>query len=190
MRIITGECKGKKLFSLPGTATRPTADRVRESVFNILAPDIVNTSVLDLFAGTGALGLEALSRGAAGAVFIDALPAAVKIIQKNVAACRMEARARVICWDIGKNLNCLQSGAQAFDLVFMDPPYNKNLVAPTLLKLMKQNVLTDGATVIIEHSAAETVPQDLAGLPLTDQRVYGKTLVSFLSAVLQENIKT
>ncbi|MBC2714858.1 MAG: 16S rRNA (guanine(966)-N(2))-methyltransferase RsmD [Desulfobacteraceae bacterium] len=188
MRIISGEFKGKKLVSLRGAATRPTADRVRESIFNILTPNIFNASVLDLFSGTGALGLEALSRGAASAVFIDSSASAVKTIQKNITACRAETRARVIRWDITKNLNCLQSEASAVDLVFMDPPYNKNYIVPTLKKLMKRDALKNGATIIIEHSAAEAVPKDLMGLHMTDHRIYGKTLVSFLSVMLQENL--
>jgi 16S rRNA (guanine966-N2)-methyltransferase len=187
MRIISGEFKGRKLVSLRGIATRPTSDRVRESIFNILAHHIFNASVLDLFAGTGALGLEALSRGAANAVFIDSSASAVKTIQKNITACRATNRSREIQWDIAKNLNCLQSKAPAYDLVFMDPPYNKNYIAPTLKNLMGKNILKDGAKIIIEHSAAETVPEDIMGLNLTDQRIYGKTLVSFLSVMLQEN---
>ena len=187
MRIISGEFKGRKLISLQGSATRPTADRVRESIFNILTSSIFNASVLDLFAGTGALGLEALSRGAEAAVFIDSSASAVKIIQKNITACRVETRARGIRWDISKNLNCLQAEAPAYDLVFMDPPYNKNYIAPTLRKLIKRDILKDGATIIIEHAAAEVVPKDFMGLDLTDQRIYGKTLVSFLSLVLQKN---
>ncbi len=188
MRIISGSFKGKKLVSLKGVATRPTADRVRESVFNILAPHIDNASVLDLFAGTGALGLEALSRGAASAAFIDSSASAVKIIQKNIFACKMENRSRVTRWDIAKNLNCLQSETPAYDLVFMDPPYNKNYIVPTLKKLIKRDVLKDSATIVIEHSAAEAVPEDLSGLHLKDQRIYGKTLVSFLSVMLQEKL--
>jgi len=187
MRIISGTFKGRKLASLQGMATRPTTDRVRESIFNILATHIVNVSVLDLFAGTGAFGLEALSRGAASAVFIDSSASAIKIIQQNITACKAETRGRGIRWDISKNLNCLQVKTPAYDLVFMDPPYNKNYIVPTLKKLMKKDILKDGATIIIEHTAAEAVPEDLMGLQLTDQRIYGKTLVSFLSIMLQEN---
>jgi 16S rRNA (guanine966-N2)-methyltransferase len=188
MRIISGEFKGRKLASLQGTATRPTSDRVRESIFNILASNITNAAVLDLFAGTGALGLEALSRGADKAVFIDSSASAVQIIQKNIIACKAEDRARIIRWDIVKNLNCLPSDTLALDLVFMDPPYNKNFILPALKKLMQQNVLKDGAAIIIEHAAAETIPKDLPGLSLADHRRYGKTLVSFLTVVLQKNL--
>jgi 16S rRNA (guanine966-N2)-methyltransferase len=188
MRIISGAFKGKKLVSLQGTATRPTTDRVRESIFNILAARIKNASVLDLFAGTGALGLEALSREAASAIFIDSSISAINIIQKNIIACKMENRAKAIRWDISKNINCLQSLSPAYDLVFMDSPYNKNHIVPTLKKLMKRDIVKNGATIIIEHAADEPVPEDLIGLRLKDQRTYGKTLVSFLSVVLQETL--
>lgn len=186
MRIISGEFKGKKLASLKGNATRPTSDRVREAVFNILSADVKNAAVLDLFAGTGALGLEALSRGASNAVFIDISASAVNIIQKNAAACKIENRARIMRWDIAKNLNCLQATFLPFDLVFMDPPYNQNFMTSALKNLIAAKVLKNSARIIIEHAAAETIPQDIATLHLTDQRIYGKTLVSFLSVVLQE----
>lgn len=186
MRIIGGAFKGRKLSSLKGDATRPTSDRVRESIFNILAPDIENTMVLDLFAGTGALGIEALSRGAASAVFIDTAVPAVKVIRKNATACNIEPRTRIIRWDIAKNLNCLRPLNPPFDLVFMDPPYNQNLILPALQSLLTVNALRNYAKIIIEHSGNETIPQDISTLHLTDQRIYGKTLVSFLSVVLQE----
>ena len=186
MRIISGEFKGKKLASFKGNATRPTSDRVREALFNILGADIRNAAVLDLFAGTGALGLEALSRGASNAVFIDASASAIEVIQKNAAACKPENRARIMRWDIAKNLNCLQAGFAPFDLVFMDPPYNQNFIAPALNNLMEADVLNRSARIIIEHAASEAIPQDIPTLHLADQRIYGKTLVSFLSVVLQE----
>ncbi|MCD6584748.1 MAG: 16S rRNA (guanine(966)-N(2))-methyltransferase RsmD [Desulfobacteraceae bacterium] len=187
MRIISGESKGRKLVSLKGIATRPTSARVRESIFNILASRIFNASVLDLFAGTGALGLEALSRRAANALFVDLSASAVKTIQQNITACKAENRSQVCQWDIAKNIACLQAKVPAYDMVFMDPPYNKNYIVPTLKKLLKRNVLKDGATIIIEHAVAETVPGDLLGLHMTDQRIYGKTLVSFLTVVFQKN---
>lgn len=185
MRIISGACRGRKLYSLPGTATRPTADRVRESIFNILASGVPGARVLDLFAGTGALGLEALSRGAAAAVFVDLSASVVKLINRNITACRMENRSRAIRWDVAKNLNCLASQETAFDLVFMDPPYAKGFIRPAITHLMRQQVLKNGALIVIEHAAEEPVPGDATELNLTDRRVYGKTLVSFLTVVLQ-----
>lgn len=187
MRIIGGDFKGKKLAVFRGTATRPTADRLRESIFNIRASSIQGSVVLDLFAGTGALGLEALSRGAASAVFIDSEIAAVNIITKNIASCRVMEQAKVIRWDIRRNLNCLSAAGPVFDLVFMDPPYNADLINPALRHLVKQEVLKSNASIIIEHAITEPVDPKIAGFEMTDQRIYGKTAVSFLRAVINEN---
>lgn len=186
MRIISGDFRGKKLAAFSGRATRPTADRVRESVFNILGAAVKNTVVLDLFAGTGALGLEALSRGATAAVFVDSEPPAIRLIEKNIAACRAADRARVIRWDIRRNLRCL-SPEPAFDLVFMDPPYHAGLIAPALRHLATQNVCNKNASIMIEHDIMEPIEAEMNGLELTDQRIYGKTAVSFLKAVINEN---
>ncbi|MFZ2632246.1 MAG: 16S rRNA (guanine(966)-N(2))-methyltransferase RsmD [Desulfosalsimonadaceae bacterium] len=188
MRIIAGDFKGKKLASFRGTATRPTADRLRESIFNIRASDIQNAVVLDLFAGTGAFGLEALSRGATSVVFIDSEIAAVKIIEKNIASCRVTDRSRVIRWDIRRNLNCLSPAVPIFDLVFMDPPYNADLINPALRHLIKQGVLKNNASIIVEHASTEPIGSGIAGFELTDQRIYGKTVVSFLRTVINEII--
>jgi 16S rRNA (guanine966-N2)-methyltransferase len=186
MRIIGGELKGKKLTPFRGDLTRPTADRVRESIFNICASKISNANVLDLFAGTGALGLEALSRGAASAVFIDSSANAVKTITTNIESCKMANQAKVIKWDILKNLNCLCGKRPFYDLIFMDPPYNENAIGPVLNNLMNSDVVKNGATLIIEHAVSKSIPENIDGYALTDQRKYGKTLVSFLSVVIQK----
>lgn len=188
MRIIGGGLKGKKLATFRGDLTRPTGDRVRESIFNICASKISNANVLDLFAGTGALGLEALSRGAASAVFIDSATNAVKTICKNIESCRMGEHAKVIKWDILKNLNCLYGKRPVYDLIFMDPPYNRNSIEPTLKNIMNRDILKNDATIIIEHSVSESIPENLTGYNLADQRKYGKTLVSFLTVMLQKNL--
>jgi 16S rRNA (guanine966-N2)-methyltransferase len=185
MRIISGACRGRKLSALRGMVTRPTADRVRESIFNILAPHVSGAHVLDLFAGTGAMGLEALSRGAAAAVLVDSSAQAIQIIEKNILACKMENRSRSIRWDILKNLHCLKPQEPAFDLVFMDPPYAKGCIQPALTHLIRHQVLKTGAMIVIEHAPAEPVPENFNELKKIDQRVYGKTLVSFLTVVLE-----
>lgn len=165
-------------------ATRPTADRIKESVFNILAGGIGDKRVLDLFAGTGALGIEALSRGAASAVFVDQAKAALSAIRRNIRAMELEDRARVIHWNIRKNLNCLMSERQAFELVFMDPPYETNAVAPALAALVACGSLAPGARIVVEHSTREPVVPFGDTLVLMDQRRFGKTLVSFMDSVL------
>lgn len=184
MRVISGRLKGRRLVAPAGMNTRPTADRIKESVFNILGPTIQAQKVLDLFAGTGALGIEALSRGALTAVFIDQAKPALAAIQRNLKDCQLIPVTRVIQWDIRKSLNCLKAETQPFDLIFMDPPYETDAVLPTLTALTTSGVLADTARIVVEHSRRETIIPVPAGLVLVSQRQFGKTLVSFLNAVL------
>ncbi|MCP4672329.1 MAG: 16S rRNA (guanine(966)-N(2))-methyltransferase RsmD, partial [Desulfobacula sp.] len=125
MRVISGNCKGRKLVKIHGSTIRPTADRVKEAVFNILGPQIKKASVLDLFAGTGALGIEALSRGAKHATFIDC---SCDTIQKNLKLCSLDNKARVLCCDIIKQGIPEDLHDKDFDFIFMDPPYENKLI--------------------------------------------------------------
>jgi len=182
MRIIAGKFKGKKLLPMRGAATRPTSAKVREAIFSIRGDRVTGARVLDLFAGTGAFGLEAISRGAAHAVFIDSEKDAVELIRRNVAACRAEDAATVICWNILRNLSCLPRTANQFDLVFIDPPYNQDAIQPTLVHLAGSGTLASGASIIVEHGAQEAVPDAVSGLVVTDRRKYGKTRITFYAA--------
>ncbi len=169
-RIISGSRKGKKLHSISGMRIRPTSDRVRESVFNILAILSQDTVVLDLFAGTGALGIEAISRGAKSVVFIDSYKNALSVIKKNIHACAFEKQSKVIKWDILKNLNCIETAKPFVNLVFMDPPYETNSIETALSNLYKSNALANNASIIIEHSTKEPIPRDIFEYEVTDQR--------------------
>lgn len=184
MRVIGGTFRGRRLRAPAGMTTRPTADRIKESVFNILGGSLQNKRVLDLFAGTGALGIEALSRGASSAVFVDQAKASLFAIRYNIRELGLEDRTRVIHWNILKNLNCLIPERDAFDLVFLDPPYETNAVAPTLAGLLSCGALTSGARVVIEHSSREPIVHAMDKLVLMDQRRFGKTLVSFMDTML------
>ena len=184
MRIISGRFKGKKLHSVPGITIRPTADRLRESIFNILFHRVRNAVVLDLFAGTGALGMEALSRGAESAVFVDNNPKALSVIQRNITSCSFDKQTRIIKWDIKKNLNCLKLAGTAFGLVFMDPPYHRGMVKPALLNLDQTGSLERGARIVVEHSPLEPIPDPVFMFGIEDQRKYGKTVVSFLTYMI------
>lgn len=184
MRVIGGKFKGRKLNQFRGMKIRPTADRVREAVFNILGPRVRNASVLDLFAGTGALGIEALSRGAGYAVFVDNHPAATEIIRRNLDTCNAMDRSRVVKWDIAKNLYCLKSLDIRFDLVLMDPPYAGRLLGRAIRHLCDSLALTKDARIVAEHSDTEPIPDMAPTIDMIDQRRYGKTLVSiFVSMV-------
>jgi 16S rRNA (guanine966-N2)-methyltransferase len=188
MRIIAGEFKGRRLHRFDGKETRPTSDRLRESIFNILAFRIRQTTVLDLFSGTGAMAIEALSRGADSALLVDDSPPAISLMTQNIRSLNLENKARVQRWDITHNLNFLKNIRPLFSLVFMDPPYDKNLINPTLIHLLQSASLAARACIVIEHSVREPVsvhyPElDLPELDLYDQRTYGKTMVSFLSYI-------
>ncbi|EPR38940.1 MULTISPECIES: 16S rRNA (guanine(966)-N(2))-methyltransferase RsmD [Desulfococcus] len=181
MRIISGRLRGRKLLPIRGNAVRPTSDRVREAIFNIIGRNIAEARVLDLFAGTGAMGIEALSRDARSAIFIDNRKASVAAVRKNLEHLGLTERSRVVLWDIDRNLNCLTPHEPDIHLVFMDPPYHKNLIGPALFHLRQRRILAPGALVVVEHAASEPLPEQLSGYDLSDQRKYGKTLVSFLN---------
>ncbi len=178
MRIISGLSRGRKLTQIQGRDIRPTSDRVREALFNIIGPSIRGQRVLDLFAGTGAFGLEALSRGAQSAVFVDAAPASCGVINKNIELCGMTDQATLICHDL-VNLP-LPPSLGSFDLIFMDPPYNQRYPEKILEKVGFLDLLTPGATVIVEQAFKETLTNPLNRLDIYRQKKYSKTLVSFL----------
>ncbi|MDJ0818596.1 MAG: 16S rRNA (guanine(966)-N(2))-methyltransferase RsmD [Desulfobacterales bacterium] len=184
LRIIAGDLKGRKLRSVCGTGTRPTANRTREAIFNILASRVRGSNVLDLFAGTGAFGIEALSRKAHTAVFVDNDHEALLVLQSNLRTLSLESRSKIIRWDLLKNLNCLIAISGAFDLVFMDPPYNQNMIEPGLRNLYKSQSLDAGALVVVEHSRLEPVTISQMPYRTVDQRKYGKSLVTILNYVV------
>ncbi len=179
LRIIGGRLRAKRLHAVPGTDTRPTANRVREAIFNILGTEIVGARVLDLFAGTGLLGIEALSRGALHGVFVDNHPAALAVIEKNVRACRLAASVDILRRDLGTPAGGRHLPGGPFQVVLMDPPYGRDMVAPTLARLHDTGLLADLALVVVEHSPKEALPVPHPAFDLRDQRRYGKTLVSF-----------
>jgi 16S rRNA (guanine966-N2)-methyltransferase len=184
LRIIAGELRGRKLVSPHGRSIRPTADRLRESIFNTIGPRVAGQVLLDLFAGTGAFGIEALSRRAQFAVFIDNHPEALALVQRNLINCRLQGRARVIKWNIFSNLNCLKGLGLTFELIFIDPPYDCGLIRPTLAHLEATGALGKDCRLIVEHAPKEPIPEDISSYALADQRKYGKSLVSYLNYVL------
>lgn len=178
MRIISGLNRGRKLVQIQGRDIRPTSDRVREAVFNIIGPAIRNQRILDLFAGTGAFGLEALSRGAHSAVFVDGAPASCEVIRKNIALCQKTGQTTLVCHDLVAKP--LPSSLDGFDLIFMDPPYHRGYPEIVLGKHGFMDLLDPGAIVIVEQAFKETLANPLNGLDIYRQKKYSKTLVSFL----------
>lgn len=178
MRIISGTCRGRKLVQIQGKDIRPTSDRVREALFNIIGPGVLGMDVLDLFAGTGAFGLEALSRGASSAVFVDTAQSSCDVIEKNISLCRMQDSARLIRHDL--ITAPLPDRLGHFDLIFMDPPYNKGYAETLLGKPGFADLLAPGGIIIIEQSFKETLANPLNSLDIYRQKKYSKTFVSFL----------
>jgi 16S rRNA (guanine966-N2)-methyltransferase len=171
VRVVAGEFGGRRLVSPRGAATRPTADRVREALFSILG-DVAGARVLDLFAGSGALGLEALSRGAAETTFVDSAPAAVRAVRDNLSALGAEAEVRRS--DARAFLRAARNDGREYDLVFLDPPYRRAAALASDLDRDLPAVLSPGARVAVE--TGRRVPLDLS-LRLLDERRYGDTLI-------------
>jgi len=177
LRIVAGTARGRRLKTPRGQAIRPTADRAREALFNILGQRVQGARVADLFAGTGALGLEALSRGAAEAVFVDWQPAALDLIRENINLCGFSDRSRVLKRDLRKGLFCLREsgGPTGFDLVFLDPPYGRDLAEKSVVELGQGAIVAAGGLVIAEEESRAALPGRCGELQLVDVRRYGDT---------------
>ncbi len=154
MRIITGKARGVRLETLEGLNTRPTAERAKEAVFSMLAFDIEGRRVLDLFAGSGQMGLEALSRGAVSVVMVDCARAAVEIIKKNTVKTKLEG-AEIVCADSVTWLEGAAKKGLSFDIVFMDPPYAEKLLPRCLERLLRGNLLKSTSLIVCESGAQE-----------------------------------
>lgn len=157
MRVITGSARGRRLKELAGQETRPTTDRVKEGLFSILQFEIEGRRVLDLFAGTGQLGIECLSRGAAFAVFLDMRQDAARLVRENLALTNLGDRARVIC---GNAVDYLTRTTETFDLIFLDPPYGTGLLEEVLNRcaLAAFDILNPHGIIVAEHPADEPPP--------------------------------
>jgi len=179
MRVIGGTARGRRLKAPKGQAVRPTAARVKESLFNILPPNLSGLRVLDLFAGSGNLSIEALSRGAVHAVLIDESSRSTAAIRANLDRLALSERAQVWTAPVLRSLRKLAQSEQLFDLIFLDPPYERELVGAALASVGRSHLLSEGGTVVAEHSAREPVRLRYQDLVLHDQRRYGDTLLSF-----------
>ena len=180
LRIITGKAKGKKIETLEGEATRPTSERIKEAVFSSIQFDIEGRRVLDLFAGSGQLGLEALSRGAVSATFVDAAREAVDIVKKNARTTGFfdDSRYAVSDW---RNYIRKASGRDKYDLVFIDPPYAMECCKDALVRLVSAELLAPGAIVVLESGTEIINPEELSGFEVMKSTSYGKkTAVNIL----------
>ncbi len=177
LRIVAGSLRGKKLVSPEGETTRPTHERTREAVFAALQAVTPGARVLDAFAGSGAMALEALSRGAESAILLERDEAACRAIERNIRDCRLEERARLIRGDALKILETLE--AEPFDLVLLDPPYGKGLIERALELLLRRGLLAEDVWIVAETAAGEALDLS-AGFFVAREKKYGKNLVRFL----------
>jgi 16S rRNA (guanine(966)-N(2))-methyltransferase RsmD len=162
-----------------GGAVRPTADRIKESLFNILPRDFSGMKILELFAGTGNVSIEALSRGAESVLLVDASERSARIIRENLRRLELKNRAQLWVMPVRRALNTIARQGQKFDLIFLDPPYDQKLVGRSLDLIASVDPLYPSAVVVAEHSVREAVQSSYGFLSLNDQRRYGDTLLSF-----------
>jgi 16S rRNA (guanine(966)-N(2))-methyltransferase RsmD len=181
VKIIAGTLKGRRLVSPRGLGTRPTADQVRIALMDTLAPSLPGARFLDLFAGAGGVGLEALSRGAARAVFVERDAAAIAALRRNVGALGVDDRARVLRADVERALGLLAAD-ERFELVFLDPPYGADLVATTLTHLGAGGLTVAGALVIAQHFTKQPPPGETGALTAFRTRRFGETTLTFFRA--------
>ncbi len=175
MRVISGSARGKRLGELEGMETRPTTDRVKEGIFNIIQFQIPGARALDLFAGTGQLGIECLSRGGVHSVFVDQRKDAVALIRKNLAATRLAEKATV---RLGDSLGFLSSCREQFDLIFLDPPYATNLLDISLEKIAEIDILSKDGIIICENRSEKILPDAIGSLKKIKEYQYGKIQVT------------
>ena len=175
MRVITGKARGVQLKTPDGMLTRPTTDRVKEALFSIIQFDIPTSRVLDLFGGTGQLGIEALSRGAKSAVFVDHQENACKLIQENLRRTRLEADGKVVRADY---LDYLRRCREQFDIVFLDPPYAEVFLENALKCITEIDILQSGGIIVAERPLGKELPWEFEGFTRSRDYKYGKTLIT------------
>jgi len=178
VRIIAGEFRGRRLGGPKGSGIRPTSDRVREALFSKISTRLAGAEVLDLFAGSGALGLEALSRGASRVLFVDQGAESIRLLRANIAACGAADRCRVVRAAIPAVLHQLLRKNVLYDLILLDPPYGKGFVEPMLPVLF--GLASAEALLVVEHRVSDRIDVGESGWVLGDARAYGDTRISFL----------
>ncbi|BCL60436.1 methyltransferase small [Desulfomarina profundi] len=199
MRIISGTVKGRKLIAPParqGKTIRPTSDRAREALFSIIGQRIIHSDMLDLYAGTGAVGLEAFSRGANNVFFVEKNKIALQILQRNISLClgnrKNVSTIKVIRHDLTHSLPTGKLSSlhpRGFDIIFSDPPYSSNYSLKSLLMLDKSNLLSNNGLLIIEERCNVSLPTELSFLRLFDRRVYGEASFWFYKPNLMQSEK-
>jgi 16S rRNA (guanine966-N2)-methyltransferase len=172
-----------KLYTLEGMNTRPTTDRVKENLFNIIAPYIQGSNVLDLFSGTGSLAIEALSRGACSAVFCDRNRQSIDIIEKNLEHTGFSEKSEVFLGEAQLILKKLSQQSKKFDIIFLDPPYRKEIVPEILYDLQESGVLDERVLIVAETDVADELPEETGVLCVSKRQIYGSTKLTFYKRI-------
>ncbi|CAM4031150.1 DNA methyltransferase [Bacillus manliponensis] len=178
MRVVSGKCKGHPLKAVPGNTTRPTTDKVKEAIFNIIGPYFEGGLALDLFGGSGGLGIEALSRGIDKAIFVDRDGKAVKIIRQNLETCRLAEQAEVYRNDAERAIKALIKREVSFDLVLLDPPYKDQKIISLISAIEQHGLLHESGTIMAEHEVEVTLPEMIGTLVKVREEDYGITAIS------------
>ncbi len=179
MRVISGQAKGHPLRAVPGSGTRPTTDKVKEALFSMIGPYFDDGErVLDLFAGSGGLGIEALSRGAESAVFVDSSAQSVEVVRRNLESTRLAGKASVYRNEAKRALKALEKAGRAFDLIFLDPPYAMKDCDALLLEIAKRGLAAESAIAVVEHHPDASYPDAFGGFERTRSAKYGDIAIS------------
>jgi len=182
MRVISGTARGKKLVSLEGLETRPTLDRVKEALFNVLQFDIKNANILDLFSGSGALGIEALSRGAEKAVLCDFSKKAYEVIAKNVEATKLKDKSKLLNKDYLEVLKFLKKESEKFNIIFLDPPYKTDYIYKSIEKIIEYDLLAEEGIIVAETDDENKIEEikKIQNIEIYDARKYGIVNIIFI----------
>ncbi len=186
MRIVAGKYRGRSLRTVRGQDVRPTSDRLRETLFNILAPRIAGTRFLDLCAGSGAVGIEALSRGANHATFVDQSRSACSVIRDNLTRLGIEAEATVLCRDAAAAIRWLASQGTQFDIIFFDPPYASGIYSGVLNLIGTENLLAENGIAVVEHRAKAPPGPEFGELRPYRQVKQGESALTFYAGGSEE----
>lgn len=176
MRVISGKLRGLTLKTIDNDSTRPTRDMVREALFSILMSQVPECSFLDLFAGSGAIGIEALSRGASSCVMIDLNPECIKIINDNIEKAKLKEKTEVYRIDYKKAINKLKE--ESFDIIYVDPPYHKEMGIDAINRISEKNILKDDGVIILETDTNEFVPDEIGRYEKFNYKRYGRNILS------------
>ncbi|KYG89397.1 16S rRNA (guanine(966)-N(2))-methyltransferase RsmD [Metasolibacillus sp. FSL H7-0170] len=186
MRVVAGQRKGMPLKAIDGTTTRPTTDKVKESIFNIIGPYFDGGIALDLFAGSGGLGIEALSRGVDQAIFVEKDGRAFQVLQENIKKCRYENNTELFRTDAIRAVKGLLKREIVLDYVFVDPPYHKDVYYDLVMQLVENGKITKSGIIVCEHAKEVALPENYGPFQLIRQETYGAAVVSIYRYVQEE----